>query len=101
MALEQIESLTQEMTVYPTNIEKANAKILENKKCKDCGWPIIDACCNDSFQNYKDASEWDWWQYCSNKGCVNHEGEGVFQDTPNWIIDDNPEEQVYIYVFKG
>lgn len=25
----------------------------------------------------------------------------MFQDTPDWIIDDNPEEQVYTYVFKG
>ena len=23
--------------------------------CKDCGWPVVDVCCNDEFQNYKDA----------------------------------------------
>lgn len=40
-----------------------NANILKNKKCKDCGWPVIDACCNGSFQNFKDASRWDWWQH--------------------------------------
>ncbi|WP_426770820.1 hypothetical protein [Enterobacter cloacae complex sp. 363J6] len=24
--------------------------------------------------------EWDWWIYCSNKTCKNHEGEGKFQN---------------------
>ena len=38
--------------------------------------------------NFKDADEWDWWYYCSNKGCKNHEGEGVFQGTPKWIFAD-------------
>ena len=52
--------------------------------CKDCGWPIIDVCCNDEFLNYKDAAKWDWWFYCSNKGCKNHGGEGMFQDAPDW-----------------
>lgn len=28
---------------------------------------------------------WDWWMYCSNKGCIHHEGEGVFQETPDWV----------------
>lgn len=35
------------------------------------------------------------------QGLCQSRGEGVFQDTPDWIIDDNPEEQVYTYVFKG
>lgn len=62
-----------------------SAKILDNVKCKDCGFPVIDACCNGSFTNFKDAGDWDWWKYCSNKGCKNHEGQGVFQDIPEWI----------------
>ena len=56
--------------------------------CRDCGWPVVDACCNHEFQNFKDAAEWDWWYYCSNKGCKNHNGEGVCQDTPEWIGRD-------------
>lgn len=63
----------------------ATASILEKAFCRNCGWPIIDACCNYSFTQFKDAKDWDWWQYCSNKGCKNHDGEGVFQDTPDWI----------------
>ena len=59
--------------------------------CKDCGWPIIDVCCNDSFQNFKDASKWDWWYYCSNKSCKNHAGQGVFQEEPDWC--DYEEEK--------
>lgn len=61
------------------------AKMLTDVCCSDCGWPIIDVCCNDEFVKHKDAIEWDWWQYCSNKGCKNHDGEGVFQNNPTWI----------------
>jgi hypothetical protein len=64
------------------------AQIRSGWHCRDCGWPIIDACCNDSFNDFKDAEEWDWWMYCSNKGCANHEGTGVFQVWPNWIEED-------------
>lgn len=63
------------------------ATILDGKECKDCGWPVIDACCNDEFKDFKDARRWDWWNYCSNKGCKNHDGEGIFQFTPDWIVD--------------
>ncbi len=59
-----------------------NIVILQNSKCRDCGWPIIDMCCNDQIPPY---DEWDWWQYCSNKSCKNHFGEGVFQNTPDFI----------------
>ncbi len=61
-----------------------NATISSLVYCKDCGWPIVDAVCNDEFMNFKDAKEWDWWYYCSNKGCKNHEGEGIFQNIPEW-----------------
>lgn len=54
--------------------------------CNDCGWPIIDACCNYEFTRFKDAGDWDWWLYCSNKGCVNHDGEGIFQGLPKWVV---------------
>jgi len=64
------------------------ASILKFSHCKDCGWPVIDACCNDEFAKFKDAAKWDWWQYCSNKGCKNHDGEGVFQNTPDWVASD-------------
>lgn len=63
----------------------ATASILEKAFCRNCGWPIIDACCNGTFTLFKDSAKWDWWLYCSNKGCKNHDGEGVFQDTPDWI----------------
>lgn len=53
--------------------------------CKDCGWPVVHACCNDEFTTFKDAANWDWWTYCSNKGCKNHDGEGIFQAEPEWI----------------
>lgn len=64
------------------------AHVLEGYHCKDCGWPIIDACCNDSFETFKDAADWEWWRYCSNKGCANHEGEGIFMSPLSWVIKD-------------
>ena len=63
-------------------IEANNISILQNCKCRDCGWPIIDMCCNDQDMQF---AEWDWWQYCSNKSCSNHFGEGVFQNTPHFV----------------
>lgn len=62
------------------------ASILKDSWCGDCGWPIVDACCNGLFCSYADAARWDWWVYCSNKGCKNHNGNGVFQDKPNWVV---------------
>lgn len=64
------------------------AEIYKNKHCKDCRWPIIFACCNGTFREYRDAAKWDWWVYCSNKGCINHWGEGLFQGLPNWIGEE-------------
>ena len=55
------------------------ASIIPDASCADCSWPVIDCCCNDEW------GDWDWWQYCSNKGCKNHAGEGVFQDSPPWV----------------
>lgn len=80
--------------VLPVETEQespiCNATIRQDLTCAQCGWPIVDACCNDSFCNFQDAAEWDWWYYCSNKGCKNHEGEGVSQNFPSWIKQVKP-----------
>lgn len=55
--------------------KKDTVKTHKNLFCKNCGWPIIDAYCNDEFRNFKDARVLGWWCYCSNKGCKNHDGE--------------------------
>lgn len=57
------------------------AEIMKDKVC-ECGWPIIFACCN---WDYKPSHNYDWWVYCTNKGCSHHKGEGIFQDEPDWI----------------
>ena len=59
-----------------------SAKIWEGTHCSDCGWPIVHVCCN---WDYKTDENWDWYAYCSNKGCKNHEGEGMHQDYPVWL----------------
>lgn len=51
------------------------ASITEDMFCKDCGWPVIHACCNDAMATTEPFKDNDWWGYCSNKGCKNHEGE--------------------------
>ena len=61
------------------------ASIFRNRYCAECGWPIISSCCNYEVLEFRDAADWDWWVYCSNKGCKNHDGEGILQDTPGWI----------------
>ena len=68
--------------------EGTPATILQKYYCGDCGWPIVDACCNF---DYKDSLEWDWWYYCSNKSCKNHDGEGVFQVDPEWVVPYSQE----------
>ena len=66
--------------------ECETALILKNVHCRDCGWPIIFICCNGDFLEFQEIYEiWDWWQYCSNKNCKNHEGEGVSQQDLDWV----------------
>lgn len=64
------------------------AYIVTGNRCKTCGWSVVTAECGDAMGVGK-WGEWDWWVYCSNKGCSNHEGEGLFQDMPQWIDEDS------------
>jgi hypothetical protein len=56
--------------------------------CKDCGWPVIHACCNDEMKKF----ECDYWGYCSNKGCKNHEGEEWDQFDPEFSYRSTAEK---------
>lgn len=62
-----------------------SASLIKNATCIDCGWPVISACCNGIFNEFKDAKEYDHWWYCSNKGCKNHGGEPFIQYDPDWV----------------
>lgn len=63
---------------------KNTASIEQNKYCKDCGWPIIFACCNDEMGVLHPDE--DWWMYCSNQGCKNHAGAPYGQsDIPKFL----------------
>lgn len=68
--------------------ENESSSMLEDRYCKDCGWPVVHTCVNNEMCDfvYKKGEIWDWWLYCSNKGCVNHEGEGVFQNSTSFEI---------------
>jgi hypothetical protein len=61
---------------------KSKAEILKDSKCKDCGWPVISAFCND---------QWNRRVYCSNKGCKNHDDEGILYHKPKWIVGSEEE----------
>lgn len=65
-------------------VEYSSASI-SGKHCTDCGWPVVEVCCNGNFLDKISEDVWDWWVYCSNKSCVNHEGEGQFQNSIHWI----------------
>lgn len=60
--------------------------------CVNCGSEVLDFTCNYDFYILRDdpekglACEWDWWLLCENVDCINHYGEGVWQDTPEWVI---------------
>lgn len=55
--------------------------------CKDCGYPIVDVLCNHPFSEYSDAKNFDYWVYCSNKSCKNHDGAGYYScsDFPEFV----------------
>ena len=60
------------------------ASIASGLFCKACGWPVVHACCNDEMS----VKPWgaDYWGYCSNKGCKNHQGEEWGQDDPEFAF---------------
>lgn len=73
------------------NMSKVNYEtitIYAGVHCLDCGWPIIHVCCNGSFCYFKDAAKFDYWVYCSNKICNNHDGIGVYQKIPGLIVNN-------------
>ena len=55
-------------------------------KCKDCGNPVLGYLCNDFSKYRKESTAWDYWYSCGNILCQNHQGSGVFQNAPDWMI---------------
>lgn len=55
-----------------------NQATISNHVCKDCGYPVIDVLCNLPFSEYSNAKNFDYWSYCSNKSCKNHDGAGYY-----------------------
>lgn len=51
----------------------SQTSILKNSHCEICKWPVVFALCNDAME-----CDFDYWCYCSNKGCSNHKGEGFY-----------------------
>lgn len=67
---------------------------LQNAHCSVCGYPVIDACCNAPFTDFiKDGQLYDYWQYCTNKSCVHHEGDGIGYYWADWVELETNEQQ--------
>jgi hypothetical protein len=63
-----------------------NASILKDHVCANCEWPIVFVLSNDGFTEFKPGLEdSDYYVYCSNKNCCNHEGSDYGQQHPPWV----------------
>lgn len=67
----------------------SQTSILRNSHCEICKWPVVFALCNDEME-----CDFDYWCYCSNKGCTNHKGEGFYSgavDYPDFVKNGEPK----------
>ena len=69
----------------PVFAKRNTADLVSEARCRECHWPVIHVCVNWDTSKFPQSEDWDWWGYCSNKACEHHEGEGWFQDTPEFI----------------
>lgn len=60
-----------------------NASVLKNRKCCKCGWPVVFLLCNKELMTTPPYSNFDYWEYCANKTCEHHEGQGIYSATGN------------------
>lgn len=61
---------------YIHNLVKPNTSTFRvDLACNSCGWSVITVCCNDEMAATEPYKQCDYWAYCSNKACKNHEGE--------------------------
>lgn len=72
-------------TPPPVFARRNTAEMIKEARCRTCHWPVIHVCVNWDTSKFPVSEDWDWWGYCSNKACEHHEGEGWFQDTPEFI----------------
>ena len=48
----------------------------------ECGYPPVVMNCSEPFSLWGPTAKFDYWYYCSNKGCKHHEGRGVNSGGP-------------------
>lgn len=53
--------------------------------CRECGSQVADYN-GELIASRPEAETWDWWLSCTNPECKRHHGEGVFQDSLEWVI---------------
>lgn len=68
-------------------VDRHDGLCCRNQFCKVCGSHVSGYNCNEALnrQRPEAAGEWDWWVACDNANCIHAHGEGIFQDTPDWV----------------
>lgn len=63
--------------------EISDTSLVDDAYCIECGEMVIIQCNNTQLAKFEHD---DWFCYCANKECPNHEGEGKFQAYPDWMV---------------
>lgn len=59
-----------------------DVSVMSGYYCNGCGYLVLDVINNFDVETFRD---WDYFCYCANKGCENHNGEGYFQSLPDFV----------------
>lgn len=63
--------------------EECKSWLFETYICSECAGSVVGICNNTALEKFEFD---DWIAYCTNKECVNHEGQGYFQELPNFMV---------------
>lgn len=63
--------------------EISDTSLVDDAHCIECGEMVVMQCNNTQLTKFEHD---DWFCYCANKECPNHEGEGFFQAYPDWMV---------------
>lgn len=64
----------------------------DDQRCTVCGAHVSTYNCNETVVALRpEAAHEDWWAACDNGECVHSYGEGIFQISPDWIVDNRAE----------
>ena len=69
-----------------TAAEDRHIHCCQNQFCRACGSHVSGYNANEPLIAARpEGAKWDWWLACDNADCPNAEGEGLFQELPDWV----------------